>query len=1082
MVQALLTKTVSSCRGIIASVLCLFISFNTDAQSSAVRISYTFPQGSCMLGTLLATVEQQSDTAFAYDRQWVPLSTIVEVPPGNTIDEVIGPVLDKLGFKLSRLGLNIAIRPKFGVTSPTPEKEQEFKIYVSSPEYGPLDGATVNPIDSSYRARRCKTNKNGYATLKSPLDSLPVIISHASMEPQKKILTHKDTIKIVMQLKSDLSEVEVKSYFNTPKRMYTGDVVILPEKQLFKFPNAPVLNMLSALIPGAQIAQTSGIPSSSERFTLRGPTSLFNGSDPLIVVNNVPYGPNNQSVTNATTGVSGSSISSLLGIDPAGIERMDLLKDADATAIYGPKGANGVLLITTRQANPGNKGQLKWNVDASASFTSTAQLIKMMNGPQYLQLRRDAYRLDTLTPDWQHAPDLFLTDTTKYKNWTKALIGRPAYGLYLNTSVSGGDSTLAYLAGMSNLRENSVMINQPVHDHFSTYFNANGVALKHRLSYQAHVMYDKDDDHQFTGGLDPTVNTTLVPFDLHVDRQVDANDRPLAKFGKDGDSVDYTNLLTNTRKSYHSEIHNFITDLLVRFKMGSFTFINNSGWNIFTINEYSLYPKNSLPPSISSDITFFATTRYTSVIEEPQLEYRKKMGNLNLLALGGISFQQIKSGMSTSANGAPTGKDSAGITHKGEIGRANLTWKYRYILNLTFRRDGSSRLSPDKQYKLFWALGSAWIFSDEPWIDSLLPGLSFGKLRFSYGITGNDQIGGGHFLNAYSPTALINPQNSPGWISGSNAGPGQTWETARKLEAGLELGFFNNRVQPSFAWYRNRSSSQLVPDKYDVWWNKHVVLENSGWEFTLDANLIRSRKLQWVLSFNLTLPASKLISFPDLEELGYKDALIVGRPVNDSKMYKFLSVDPQKGIYKFQDVNRDNKLDSNDQIFINGPRIKAYGGLRNSVELGHFRIDLLIDFRVQTGINPLGKVYGNTAPGNSTYPLYSNQPVFTLDYWKKPGDLTSLQRASTGAKQDVANAIQNFLSSDGMIVNSSYMRIKAITLTYQLTSIRFVKSASVYASALNLLTFTSYKGIVETEDIRALPPLRIISVGFRTAL
>lgn len=249
------------------------------------------------------------------------------------------------------------------------------------------------------------------------------------------------------------------------------------------------------------------------------------------------------------------------------------------------------------------------------------------------------------------------------------------------------------------------------------------------------------------------------------------------------------------------------------------------------------------------------------------------------------------------------------------FGRINFNYQQKYIANLTARRDGSSRFGPGKQFANFGALGFAWLFSNEKFLQNSRY-LSFGKIRGSYGTTGNDQIGDYQFFDTYSVNGVLYngiSGLSPTRLFNSDFG----WETNKKLEAALELGFFKDRIFTSVEWYQNKSSNQLVGIPLpgttgfsSMQANLDAVVQNRGFEFTVRTVNFNSGNFNWTTSFNLTVAKNKLLSFPNLASSTYSQQYRVGQPLNIQLLYKFNGVNPQTGIYQFEDLNKDGLLTS----------------------------------------------------------------------------------------------------------------------------------------------------------------------------
>src|SRR5690606_24109556 len=268
------------------------------------------------------------------------------------------------------------------------------------------------------------------------------------------------------------------------------------------------------------------------------------------------------------------------------------------------------------------------------------------------------------------------------------------------------------------------------------------------------------------------------------------------------------------------------------------------------------------------------------------------------------------------------------------FGRFNYTHHDRYILNLTGRRDGSSRFGVNNRFANFGAVGAAWLFSREKFMENS-SWISFGKLRASYGIAGSDLIGDYQYLNTYAvdydkydgnialyPVKLFNPDFS--------------WEKTKKSEVALEMEFFNGGVAATVTHYRNRSSNQLVGIPLPgttgfgrVQANLNATVQNTAWEFTLKTRNVSSKNFKWFTDVNLSIPKNRLIAFPNLEESTYANQYVVGQPVTVKKVYGYLGVDKETGLYQFEDVNNDGVINADDRKTLVNIGVRYFGGINN---------------------------------------------------------------------------------------------------------------------------------------------------------
>eukprot|EP01096_Ripella_sp_DP13-Kostka_P009087 TRINITY_DN3439_c0_g1_i3.p4 TRINITY_DN3439_c0_g1~~TRINITY_DN3439_c0_g1_i3.p4 ORF type:complete len:424 (+),score=-52.08 TRINITY_DN3439_c0_g1_i3:2171-3442(+) len=408
--------------------------------------------------------------------------------------------------------------------------------------------------------------------------------------------------------------------------------------------------------------------------------------------------------------------------------------------------------------------------------------------------------------------------------------------------------------------------------------------------------------------------------------------------------------------------------------------------------------------------------------------------------------------------------------------RANYNWREKYILNLTGRRDGSSRFGPGDQFATFGAVGAAWLFSKEN-VFKNSTFLSFGKLRASYGITGNDQIGDYQYLDTYASTG-INYGGTVGLQPTRLFNPKFGWETNRKFEVALETGFLNDRLFLTAACYNNQSSNQLtgIPLPGTTGFsalqaNLDATVQNRGIELTLRTVNFQRKDFNWSTNINLTLAQNKLLKFPDLESSTYANQYIIGHSLNIQKVYHFTGVDKQTGIYTYEDVNGDGQLSGReDKKTIKDFSPQYYGGLQNTLRYKRLQLDFLFQFVKQINYNE--SIYFGV-PGSS-----ANQPKAALNHWQQVGDSTPYPIYTDGTNSTAVDAYYKYFESDGVISDASFVRLKNISLSYELPLKEL--QCKVFFEGQNVLTFTKYDGAdPEFKSSGYLPPLQVLSAGIQ---
>lgn len=405
--------------------------------------------------------------------------------------------------------------------------------------------------------------------------------------------------------------------------------------------------------------------------------------------------------------------------------------------------------------------------------------------------------------------------------------------------------------------------------------------------------------------------------------------------------------------------------------------------------------------------------------------------------------------------------------------RSSLQYRERYLFNITVRREKSSRLSNGRQTGHFGSAAIGWIFSEEPFLKKRFPWLEFGKLRFSYGGTGNDNMAYYHQLFAWAsnPSYAANPAASPLSLNES----GFSWSVTRKTEFGLELAFCKERLSISISRFLHRSTDQLisqidfsVSSQPRYLSNFPAVVRNSGWEFIAKGKIIKSDRLSWVISVNLTVIKNRLSAFPGIEQSLYSGLYRPGYSVSSVPLISYQGVDPVSGLYVF-DAGSESMTD---------PRPWLFGGLQQTFTAGRWKADLMVEFRLQKGANYRHQLSRVTAG------FAANQLQQSLDYWRKPGDPASFQRLTTEEGSAAWTSSMIFGISDGAYSNASYVRLHNLHLAYQLKPGRLKTKGhyqtSFFMEAQNLFTLSPFRVTdPETQSLFAYPVSRTISAGIR---
>ena len=945
------------------------------------------------------------------------------------------------------------------------------------------------------------TNANGQFILKNISSDDIIIVSFIGYKAKsQKVGDQKDFTLILDVTTNELDETVVQAYGNTSRRLNTGNISKVSATDIEQQPVSNPLAALEGRVPGMVVTQANGLPGSSFKVQIRGQNSIAQGSDPLFVIDGVPFATNNNPLSQISSALNANDIggvSPFNSINPGDIESIEVLKDADATSIYGSRGANGVVLITTKK---GKAGKTQFSVNAYSGISHIQNAPKMLNTQQYLRMRHEAFVNDNKTPTQTTAPDLLVFDTTLYTDFRKLLIGNNANITDAQGSLSGGNSNTTFLFGGGYHHETTVFPGDMADNRGSFHININHVSTDHKFTANLTVNYSSDKNNLTSTDL--TKSLTLIP-DLPALRDSVGN----LVWSKSG--VYFNNPLSYLKATYTAETDNLISNLQINYRIFPGLMLRTSfGYNKVQDNELSLDPISAQNPvNHPTGISQFGSGTAKTWIIEPQAEYTSNIANgkFNVL-VGGAWQEQTNNGNSQtgtgytndyllqSINSAPSlyGTNTYNEYHyQAFFTRLNYTFQDKYILNLSARRDGSSRFGPGRQFGNFGAIGAAWIFSNENWAREYMPILSFGKLRASYGTSGNDQIGNYAFLSTWSATQY--PYQGIAGLSPTQlANPDYSWEVNHKMEFALEMGIVQDRIFLSSAYFRNRSSNQLLqyilPTQVGFASipvaNFPATVQNSGWEFILNTKNVNSNSFSWNTSFTISIPRNKLIAFPGLATSPYGASLLIGKSLSILDSYHFIGVNPETGILTYQTKNA-NGLPSypDDQHFGDNRDPKYYAGFQNTFKYKKWQLSVFFEGRKQIGFSYLKSIYTSKFPGRYSAGT-GNVPVDVLSRWQSPGNNASLSQFTQATNTIAGQAISYFQASDGILSDASFIRLKTLSLSYSVPGNLLQKwhSSSVrfYLQGQNLLTITKYKGAdPETQSVYTLPPLRTFTGGLQ---
>ena len=902
-----------------------------------------------------------------------------------------------------------------------------------------------------------------------------------------------------VKLKLNIADVAVIVGYGTQKKKDVTGSVATVQKELMGQPVSSADRLLQGSVSGVQVTQTSGQPGSGTTIQIRGVGSVNAGGQPLYVIDGYPW-YNDPSSTDAgvtyntfNTNTTGGApqISPLSTINPSDIESIDVLKDASATAIYGSRGANGVVIITTKKGSA-NKNSV--NFDSYVGVQSITHKIPLINATQFEQLADDAAQNTKpgSTPPFSQAA---INSAGAGTNWENAALRSSRIQNYNLSVLTGTDKTRIALSG--------------------NYFDQDGILLNtwfKRYSGRINI------DHDFNKNLRVVANSTLSQISAQVAPQnvvpdllamqpnlpiyqpngsytVNATQTGQNAIGNPINSlVNDVNTTTTTRSLTNSYLEYKILPKLIP---GTLTAKVLGGIDLISNKENSYLPSTTYEGQGSSGVASVGALTSATWLNENTLNYAHKIGKHSFDVLGLFSQQSnwtedvIANAAGFATNAYTFNNLGAGTIQvapqsaqsdwalKSYMGRANYQYDNRYLLTVTAREDGSSRFAPGHQWGTFPSAAVGWNMHNEEFLKNV-KSISQLKLRFSAGLTGNQQIPPftsqsqmGYYRYNFGNTTLA------GFAPSTDFNPNLTWEKTAQYDLGVDLGFFENRLTVVSDVYYKKTTDLLLNVTLpattgllninpsilqDQAYENAGAMSNKGVELALNSkNLVG--KFKWNTTLVFSHNVNDVLSLNNgatqyIPNSAAPSVLAVGHPVGSFIVYQTNGLVPSGtlpanaltpaadhgvGAQQYTDINHDGKITAADRIIINN-QPKFIAGLTNTFNYAGF--DLTVFVQTVYG----DKIFNANAANIDLETGYQGASTAVLNRYTSTNTNTSIPRAY----QDPSQVLSTRYIEDG-----SYMRLKNITLGYTFQKAWFkghVQKLRIYVSAQNWLTWTKYTG------------------------
>ena len=934
------------------------------------------------------------------------------------------------------------------------------------------------------------TDIDGKYSINIPAGSNVLVFTFVGLTSQEVNIGNRSTINVALE--SDvtaLSEVIVTGYGTQPKREVTGAVSSVKGDAIQNLPLQSFDRALQGRASGVQVRSSNGLPGGAVNIRIRGVGSVNAGNEPLFIVDGVQL--NNQSNASFTQS------NPLAFLNPNDIESMEILKDAASAAIYGSQAANGVVIITTKK---GKQGKAKFEFNAFSGETQPMKFLDVLTGPEWYGMRRDALintanatpeanalnTMGRLPANWasltRPALDAIGLALPTY-DWQREVMGAGRLQNY-EMSVSGGDDkTTFFLSGSYNYQEASF---RPVDFKRGTVRLALTHQATKRLSIETNInlsTFQQNVPFAVEGSFlgNPAFSASAVlPHNAIYNEDGTFN---TAIAGVLGQNV----VLVNSYNSGLQRTNTVVGNLITNYKIAK----NLTFRSLFGLDYRLLQGDNYRDPrtpdgagvigrsSVQSDWrTRFITTQ--------TLNWNKTFNGIhNMSAIAGVEYlSETREGISGAGIGFPTFQfrtiQSAatpesvsgfwtGYRRASVFSSVNYDFKKKYLLTLTARYDGSSRFGTNNQYGLFPSVRVGWSLVEEEFLKNS-SSVSEMKLRASYGLTGNDQIGNFDARGLYGGGG--NYSGSAGILPSSLANLGLGWETNNTLNLGFDFGFFENRVTGSIDAFDRRTKDLLLSQPI-LWTNGFSgisnnvgELQNRGLEFELSTVNIDKGGFRWNTSFNITKIDNQILSlYSGLKFLPANPGIAVGQPVGRSGegaifSAEYAGVNPATGRPMWYDINRNITYLplAADRIYYGSSLGTVFGGLNNNFSYKGFEFTTFFTYEYG-GIGSDGQ-YGFLRENGTRLALNALQDVVDRT-WKTPGQITDIPRdVTTNGANEIRGNSRN--SGTAALLKYDFIRLSQMTLAYSfkpsLVSRIGLSRARIYMQGVNLWTYTDYPG------------------------
>ena len=1078
----------------------LLFGFTVSAQSQKVSLDFKNER----VEKVLASIKSQTGMSLVFSDQLVDVNRKVTMQLKDvTLKEALTRLLSGTDLTFEIRNNKIYFIEKKAVSRPGSKKKRVTGV-VKDVMGEPLIGANV--VEKGRSTNGVITDFNGKFTLEVD-ESASLVVSYIGYLAQDIPTKGKGDFHIVLKEDANtLDEVVVTGYGDFKKATYTGSASVLTTEKLEALPVVSVGQMIESNIPGISVvAGTSSQPGAKTTLRVRGIASMNASTEPLYVLDGVPIP--SYDLSNFTSMSEAGGMGVIETLNPADIESITVLKDAASASLYGAKGANGVVLITTKK---GKEGKLRVNMAAKYGITDFAYTYRpLMGGEERRELIHEGlvnFQLDkgVSEQEAQQYADANIDQYAKrlpqgYSDWESALF-KKGYQQDYNLSASAGNQNSSFIGSLGYTKQTGVSLNSEM-ERFTGRVDASNKYKKVEFGMNASFSWTKNvhlPEGKFYGSAIYASKVNLTP-----STPIYNEDGTYASGYRENNG--YNPILEAEVNDYYARTVRAMGTAKIAYNVWD----NLKVSSVFTV-DYSLTKDFFFQSPDGRDGATYQgrgrmqmtdRIRYTS---QNNLTYSKTFGKHSVSAVTAFEVmkydyedlyaakktygQDINTSLGNAADPIDADQKLQEDALMSYVASVNYSYDDKYYASFSFRRDGSSRLSPDTRWGNFWSLSASWRLSQERFMQPLKSVLSDLKLRASYGVNGNLPSSYYGYQSTYTTGAFYSGKPSP-WES-TLGNEELTWEKNYALNLGLDIGLFS-RVNVSLDWY-TRTTKDLLMSKqlnsisgFSSLLTNVGQMRNTGVELEVRSNNIKTKDFSWTTAFNLSHNKNKILKLADLP--WFVDGRYVrkeGYPFNTIYLREYAGVDPETGSALYYDNQQDengnytkNKVTDPGQaspIPLKDITPTISGGFMNT--FNYKFIDLSFNLSYSFG----GYSYDNASYilQDDGYSVISNKSTEQRRRWQKPGDITDVPRFVYGNKKG-----GNYNSSRA-IHSTDHIRLKSLILGLNAPKAWLQKlgigNARIYFSGTNLLTWAAY-GQYDPEMSGVVgfytPPLKTYAFG-----